>query len=57
MPQCRCLICGVKQVITQATQSFETFDYASALDKIETHFWQFCDHYIELVKGRAYPDP
>jgi valyl-tRNA synthetase len=47
-------VCRVKQVITQSTQSFDRFDYASALDRIESQFWQFCDHYIELVKGRAY---
>ena len=45
---------SLKQVIIYSTEAFEKFDYASALDKIETHFWQFCDHYIELVKGRAY---
>ncbi len=44
----------LKHVIIYSTEAFEKFDYASALDKIETHFWQFCDHYIELVKGRAY---
>jgi valyl-tRNA synthetase len=45
---------SLKHVIIYSTKAFEKFDYASALAKIETHFWQFCDHYIELVKGRAY---
>ncbi len=47
-------VASLNEVIETATIAFDRFDYASALDKIEAHFWQFCDHYIELVKGRAY---
>lgn len=47
---------ALRQVTEVATYSFEALDYASALDKIETSFWLFCDHYIELVKTRAYRD-
>jgi valyl-tRNA synthetase len=46
----------MKDTITQATQAFEAFEYAEALEKTEATFWKFCDHYIELVKGRAYQE-
>jgi len=44
----------LRQLIEISTKQFEKFEYASVLEKTETSFWQFCDHYIELVKGRAY---
>ena len=44
----------VNQSIVKATKAYQDFDYASALDVTEQLFWEFCDHYIELVKGRAY---
>ena len=27
-----------------------------ALQAIETSFWEFCDHYVELAKGRGYAE-
>ncbi len=36
------------------THAYDQFDYALALEITEQLFWMFCDHYIELVKGRAY---
>ncbi len=50
------LIAKIKTVVQQATDAFERFDYAAALQGAEESFWQFCDHYVELVKTRSYAD-
>ncbi len=46
----------MRTVIEQASKAFEGFDYAMALQVAEEAFWQFCDHYLELVKLRSYDD-
>jgi valyl-tRNA synthetase len=46
----------LRKVIEQSTRAFEAFDYATALQVAEESFWQFCDHYLELVKLRSYAD-
>ncbi|MCK5793209.1 MAG: class I tRNA ligase family protein, partial [Anaerolineales bacterium] len=50
------MVARMRKVITQATASFESFDYAAALQTSEEAFWNFCDHYLELVKIRSYLD-
>ncbi len=49
-------VAKLRGVVASATESFERFEYASALAATEDGFWGFCDHYLELVKNRSYSD-
>ncbi|HEX8715108.1 MAG TPA: valine--tRNA ligase, partial [Solirubrobacteraceae bacterium] len=50
----RAMIARLGRVVADATQSFDEYDYARALERVETFFWWYCDYYLELVKGRRY---
>jgi valyl-tRNA synthetase len=50
------LVGELRRVVAEATQAFDRFDYAAALQVAEASFWGFCDHYLELVKNRAYDE-
>ena len=44
----------LKNDCEQCSSAFSNFDYARSLQIAETRFWDFCDNYLEIVKGRAY---
>ncbi len=48
------MLSRIESTVSEATEAFEEFDYARALERTEAAFWWFCDDYVEIVKGRAY---
>ena len=53
-PLDRAMLLGLAGLVDEATQAFDGFDYARALERTEAWFWTFTDDHVELVKSRAY---
>ncbi|HEX8103118.1 MAG TPA: valine--tRNA ligase [Solirubrobacteraceae bacterium] len=50
----RAMLAELAAVVDDATEAFAGYEYHRALARTESFFWHFCDHYLELVKSRAY---
>ena len=52
----RGMLLNLANLVDDATAELEQYEYAKALAKIESFFWDFCDNYIEAAKSRRYGD-
>jgi len=56
----RWLLSKYNNLVERCTEAFEQYEYARAKFEVDQFFWHdFCDTYLEVVKGRLYepPDP
>jgi valyl-tRNA synthetase len=45
----------LNNLVNSATESFVNYEYSRAKGEVEQFFWSdFCDNYLEIVKGRVY---
>jgi valyl-tRNA synthetase len=51
----RWILSRLAQTVSAATEAFNRYEYADALDATNNFFWaDFCDNYLELIKKRVY---
>lgn len=50
------LLARLQKAVAEATECFNRFESAGALQAAENEFWNFCDNYVELVKRRSYEE-
>jgi valyl-tRNA synthetase len=55
-PLDRGMLLNLAALVEEATAELEQYEYARALAKIESFFWDFCDNYVEATKSRRYGD-
>ena len=55
-PLDRGMLQNLASLVDEATAELESYEYARALAKIESFFWDFCDNYVEAAKSRKYGD-
>ncbi|MBY0494473.1 MAG: valine--tRNA ligase [Cyanobacteria bacterium] len=55
-PLDRGMLQNLALVVDEATAELERYEYAKALAKVESFFWDFCDNYVEAAKSRRYGD-
>lgn len=52
----RGMLMNLATLVNEATAELEQYEYAKALAKVESFFWDFCDNYVEAAKSRRYGD-
>jgi len=55
-PLDRGMLQNLAVLVDEATAELEQYEYAKALAKVESFFWDFCDNYVEAAKSRRYGD-
>ncbi len=55
-PLDRGMLTALASLVEASTKALDDYEYAGALQQTEKFFWEFCDDYLELVKGRRYGD-
>jgi valyl-tRNA synthetase len=51
----RWILSRLGETVAAATEAFQRYEYADALDATNSFFWaDFCDNYLELIKKRVY---